>query len=229
MLAKIKAGEDVTLLTAGTPGVLGFGPGERAEAGSRFIDAGIAEQCAVGMAAGIARAGGRPVFGVMSTFLQRAYDQLEQDVAVNNLPVVLNIFGGGLSAMTDETHLGWFDIAMVANLPNWVYLAPTCREEYLAMLDWAVGQTEHPVAIRVPSRGVVSSGRKYPDDYSDLDAYMVERRGTKVAVIAAGDMLQLGSKTCDKLAEKGLRATLINPRYLSGLDEQLLGQAHQGP
>ncbi|MCM1337903.1 MAG: 1-deoxy-D-xylulose-5-phosphate synthase [Candidatus Amulumruptor caecigallinarius] len=222
MLSKIKAGEDVTVITAGTPGVLGFGPQERAEAGRHFLDAGIAEQCAVGMAAGIARAGGRPVFGVMSTFLQRAYDQLEQDVAVNRLPVVLNIFGGGLSAMVDETHLGWFDIAMVANLPGWVYLAPTCKEEYLAMLDWAIAQTDYPVAIRVPSRGVVTTGRTYPTDYSDLDAYMVERRGDKVAVIAAGDMLPLGAKTCDKLEEKGIKPTLINPRFLSGLDEQLL-------
>lgn len=222
MIELIQAGENVTVLTAGTPGVLGFSPERRAEAGKRFIDVGIAEQCAVGMAAGIAKAGGRPVFGVASTFLQRAFDQLEQDVAVNGLPVVLNIFYGGMTPLTDETHLGWFDISMVANLPGWVYLAPTCREEYIAMLDWAVKQTRYPVAIRVPSRGVVTSGRQYPADYSDIDAYMVERRGTKVAVIAAGDMLPLGAKTCDKLEEKGLKATLVNPRYLSGLDEQFL-------
>lgn len=222
MLDKIKAGENVTVLTAGTPGVLGFDAQRRAEAGARFIDAGIAEQCAVGMAAGIAKAGGRPVFGVVSTFLQRAFDQLEQDVAVNRLPVVLNIFYGGLGGMTDETHLGWFDISMVANLPGWVYLAPTSKEEYLSMLDWAIKQTDHPVAIRVPSRGVVTTGRRYPADYSDLDAYMVERRGTKVAVLAAGDMLPLGAKVLDKLEEKGLKGTLINPRFLSGLDEQLL-------
>lgn len=222
MLEKMEAEPELALITAGTPGAIGFGPEERAKAGKRFIDVGIAEQDAVAMASGMAKGGVRPVFGVVSSFLQRTYDQLSQDVAINGTPAVLNIFYGSVFGMNDATHLGWFDIALVANIPGWVYLAPTCKEEYLAMLDWAIAQREHPVAVRVPGGAVVESGRKFDSDYSRLNSFETVRRGSKVAIIGAGTFFGLAEKCVDSLAAHGIESTLINPRFLSGLDNELL-------
>lgn len=222
LLGMMKADPTVCAITAGTPGVIGFSPAERREAGRQFIDVGIAEEEAVALASGLAKGGAKPFFGVVSSFLQRAYDQLSQDVAINHTPVVVGIFYGTLYGMNDVTHLGWFDIALVSNIPGIVYLAPTCKEEYLAMLSWAMEQTEHPVALRVPGCRVVESDKSFPTDYSDLNKYAVDRRGHDVAVIAAGAFYGLGEAAVALLEEKGIDATLINPRYLSGLDEELL-------
>lgn len=223
LLAMMKNDSTVAAITAGTPGIFGFNPERRHRAGRQFIDVGIAEQEAVALASGMAKAGAKPFFGVVSSFLQRAYDQLSQDVAINNTAVTIGIFYASLYGMTDVTHLGWFDIALVSNIPNFVFLAPTCKEEYLAMLDWSMRQTEHPVAICVPGSGVVSTGKKFPTDYSLINTYSIDRKGKDVAVIAAGAFYQLGEKTVAILQEKGLNPTLINPRYLSGLDEKALG------
>lgn len=222
LLNMMKDDKSVVAITAGTPGVIGFTPERRKRAGQQFVDVGIAEQEAVALASGIAKGGGKPFFGVVSSFLQRAYDQLSQDVAINKTAPVFGIFYGTVLGMNDVTHLGWFDIALVSNIPGMVYLAPTCMEEYMAMLDWAMNQNQHPVAIRVPGTKVVSSGRKYPADYSDLNAYMVAHRGEKVAIIAAGSFFSIGEQTMNLLKEKGIDATLINPRFLSGIDQQFL-------
>lgn len=224
MLDAMERNPEVAVITAGTPGVLGFGPAERAQAGQRFIDVGIAEQDAVAMAAGMAKGGMRPVFGVVSSFLQRSYDQLSQDVSINGMPVVLNIFHGSVFAMNDVTHLGWFDTALVSNIPGWVCLAPTCKQEYLAMLDWAVGQRKHPVAIKLPGGAVVESGRSFPTDYSELNRSEVTRRGSKVAIIGAGTFFRTAEEAADILADSGVNATVINPRFLSGLDIVLLDE-----
>ncbi len=220
----IKADKNVAVITAGTPGVLGYTPDMRKLAGDQFVDVGISEQEAMGFASGMAKAGGRPIFGVVSSFLQRAYDQMEQDVAVNNTPVVVNIFYGSILGMNDVTHLGWFDIAMVANIPGWVYLAPTCEEEYKSMLAWAVKQTQYPVAVRVPGGSVVSSGREFPDDYSDLNKFELVEQGNQVAVIAAGTMFGIGQAAVNVLSHMGVSAALINPRYLSGIDTAILDE-----
>lgn len=216
-----KADPQVAVITAGTPSVFGFTPQRRQQLGRQFIDVGIAEQEAVALASGMAKGGARPFFGVVSSFIQRAYDQLSQDVAINNTPVTVGLFYASMYGMNDVTHLGWFDIALISNIPGWVYLAPTCKEEYLAMLDWAINQTEHPVAVRTPMK-VVESGRSYPTDYSDLNKYEVDERGRDVAIIAAGSMYQLGQDVVSTLKSKGYGPTLINPRYLSGVDTQLL-------
>lgn len=179
------------------------------------------------MASGMSKAGGRPVIGVVSTFLQRAYDQLIQDVAINHTAPVLNIFYGGVIGMTDVTHVGWYDIPEVANIPGWIYLAPTCKEEYLSMLDWAVKQTDHPVAIRVPGMEVISTGQSYNADYGDINTSIVTHKGSQVAIIAAGGFYRMGERTRDILKEKGVDATLVNPRFLSGLDEPLLDSLRQ--
>lgn len=222
LLEMMKRDKSVVAITAGTPGVIGFTPDRRKEAGDQFVDVGIAEQEAVALASGIAKGGGKPFFGVVSSFIQRAYDQLSQDVAINGTSPVFGIFYGTVLGMNDVTHLGWFDIALISNIPGVVYLAPTCSEEYFAMLDWAMNQNKYPVALRVPGTKVVESGRTFPTDYSDLNSYMVAHRGEKVAVIAAGAFFSIGEQTVALLKEKGVDATLINPRFLSGIDDQLL-------
>ena len=224
MLRQMKADPKVCVLTAGTPGVLGFGPDLRKEAGRQFIDVGIAEQEAVAMASGIAKAGARPCFGVVSSFIQRAYDQLSQDVAINGQPAVLNIFYGSVMGMTDVTHLGWFDIALISNIPGWVYLAPATVEEYLAMQRWAMAQTAYAVAIRIPGGAVVHSNEPVQEDYSELNKFLTVRQGSGVAIIGAGSMLGVAEQAADILARRGKNVTVINPRYLSGLDTELLDE-----
>ncbi len=213
---------EMAVITAGTPGVLAFTPDRRERMGRQFIDVGIAEQEAVALASGMAKRGARPCFGVVSSFIQRAYDQLSQDVAVNGTPVVLNIFYGSILGMNDVTHLGWFDVALIANIPGWVFLAPTTKEEYLAMLDWAMTQTEHPVVVRMPGGPVVSTGKPVEADFSDLNRYEVAERGSRVALIAAGTFFALGQAAVAALKQHGVEATLINPRFLSGVDSELL-------
>ncbi len=222
MLERMKTDSKTTVITAGTPGVIGFYPDRRKAAGRQFIDVGIAEQEAVALASGLAKAGARPCFGVVSSFIQRAYDQMAQDVAVNGTPVVLSIFYATILGMNDVTHLGWYDIALISNIPGWVYLAPTCKEEYLAMLDWAMNQTNHPVAIRVPGCQVSKSGKAFPTDYSDINKFAVEHRGKDVAIIAAGNFFGMGESLAELLKAEGINATLINPRFLSGVDTDLL-------
>lgn len=212
----------VAVITAGTPASIGFTAPRRASAGNQFIDVGIAEQEAVALASGMAKRGARPVFGVLSSFIQRAYDQLSQDVAINNTPVVLDICFTGINALNDETHLGWFDIALISNIPDWVFLAPTCKEEYEAMLRWAVNQTDHPVAIRQPGGDVWSTGEAVTQDYSLLNKSQLCHRGKDLAIIAAGSTFKAAYEACKSLSGKGIDVTLINPVFLSGVDRELL-------
>ncbi|WP_416991525.1 1-deoxy-D-xylulose-5-phosphate synthase [Alistipes indistinctus] len=210
-------------ITSGTPAVMGFTPERRKQAGRQFVDVGIAEEHAVALASGIAANGGRPVYGVYSTFIQRCYDQLSQDLCINGNPAVIPVFMGTIAGMNDVTHLGFFDIPLISNIPNMVYLAPTCKEEYFAMLGWAIRQCEYPVAVRVPGATVVESGRNFDTDYSELNRYRLTRRGDTVAVVALGSFYALGEAVTDKLrADAGIDATLINPRYITGVDEQML-------
>lgn len=224
LLQEMKKDPTVVGITAGTPTVFGFTPERRKEAGRQFIDMGIAEEQAVAMASAIATGGGKPVFGVYSTFIQRAYDQLSQDLCINNNPALILVFWGSLSSMNDVTHLCLFDIPVIGNIPNMVYLAPTCREEYMAMLEWGIRQTEHPVAIRVPANGVVRRNVEPEKDYGKtLNRYEVSHRGEKVAILGLGSFYQLGEAVAARLKEeKGVDATLVNPRYITGVDEALL-------
>jgi 1-deoxy-D-xylulose-5-phosphate synthase len=224
MLQKMQQDATVAVITAGTPGVIGFTPEKRQQAGSQFIDVGIAEQDAVALASGMAKGGARPCFGVVSSFIQRAYDQLSQDVAINSNAAVLSIFAGTIAGMNDVTHLGWFDIPLISNIPGWVFLAPTNAEEYLAMLDWAMSQRQYPVAVRVPGGKVLHATAPVDTDYSKLNTYSVVRRGSKVAIIGAGAFLSLAEATADALNTHNINATVINPRYLSGIDTSLLDE-----
>ncbi|MDE5886974.1 MAG: 1-deoxy-D-xylulose-5-phosphate synthase [Muribaculaceae bacterium] len=222
MMSEIKSDPKVCVLTAGTPGVMGFTPERRQEAGRQFIDVGIAEQEAAAMASGIAKAGCRPCLGVVSSFIQRAYDQLSQDISINDTPVVLNIFYGTILGMNDVTHLGWFDIALISNIPGWIFLAPATVEEYLSMQRWAMKQTQYPVAIRIPGGKVLHSDDKVETDWSDLNKFKIEHEGSKVAIIGAGAFLSIAKETAELLKKEGVDATVINPRYLSGLDTAIL-------
>ena len=229
LLKKMKEDKRVVTITSGTPAVLGFTPDRRQEAGKQFVDVGIAEEHAVALASGIAANGGKPVYGVYSTFIQRSYDQLSQDLCINNNPAVLLVFWGTLSGMNDVTHLCFFDIPLISNIPNMVYLAPTCSEEYFAMLEWAVRQTEYPVAIRVPGVAVVHRKEEFDTDYSELNRYKMTARGETVAILALGSFYDLGQALKNKLREEsGVEATLINPRYITGLDEPMLEELKVG-
>lgn len=222
MLARMAADRKVVTMTAATPGAFGFTPDRRREAGRQFIDVGICEQQAVGMAAGLAKAGMKPMFGVMATFLQRAYDQLSHDLAINDLPAAICTFANGLYAMRDETHLGFFDIPFISNIPNIIYLTPTCREEYVAMLDWALDQTSHPVAVRTPAGDVVSDPAcEILADYS-APRWLVRHQGARVALIGVGAMYPVVEKAAELLRRRGIDATLISPCCVTALDTETL-------
>ncbi|CDB52767.1 1-deoxy-D-xylulose-5-phosphate synthase [Azospirillum sp. CAG:239] len=217
---KIAKDKKVVLINAGTPGAIGMTPDMRQKFGRNFVDVGIAEEHGVAMASALAKGGCKPVFWVLSSFVQRTYDQLSQDLALNKNPAVILIGWNGISG-GDATHLGTFDIPLISNIPNLVYLAPTTKEEYLSMLDWGIEQTAHPVVIRIPS--TVSHAEKETEKtFEQLNTYKVEQQGSNVALIAAGSFFELGRRAAAKLAEQGITATLVNPRYLTGLDENLL-------
>lgn len=223
LIDKMKKDKTVVTITSGTPGVLGFYKNVRDEVGSQFIDVGIAEETAVAIASGMASKGAKPVYGVVSTFLQRTYDQLSQDLCINNNPATIVVYYAGVIGMTDVTHLGWFDIAMMSNIPNMVYLAPTTKEEHLAMLKWSVDQQEYPVAIRIPGGKMVSTGKEITKDFSKLNIYEVNQKGEKLAILGLGTFYQLGEKVAKLYQEKtGIQATVINPMYITGVDEKLL-------
>lgn len=224
LLKKMKEDKTVVGITSATPTVFGFTEDKRKEAGSQFVDVGIAEETAVALASGIAKSGGKPVYGVYSTFIQRTYDQLSQDLCINNSPATILVYWASVYGMNDVTHLGIYDIPMMSNIPNLVYLAPTTKEEYLAMLDWSIEQNDHPVAIRVPI-SVVSGGKKVTKDFSKLNEYEVTQNGSKIAIVALGSFYSVGAKTAEIIENKtGVKPTLINPIYITGTDDKLLEQ-----
>ena len=222
LMDQIKVDPTVVAIAAGTPGGLGFNAKWRTEAGKQYIDVGIAEEHAIAMSSGIAKNGGKPVFNVYSTFLQRAYDQLVQDLCVNNNSAVIINHQASVYGMNDVTHLGFFDIPMLTSIPNLVYLAPTNNEELLAMTEYAVYQQDHPVAIRVPVGEFVSTGVIDTTDYSILHKSQVTRRGEGIALLGLGNFYHLANQVADELAKDGINATVVNPKFASGLDEVLL-------
>lgn len=223
LLEEMKKDKHLVAVTSGTPTVAGFFKNRREEAGAQHVDVGIAEEQAVAMISGMAKGGIRPVYNVYSTFIQRTYDQIAQDLCINGNPAVINVFCASLYGMNDITHIGFYDIPMLSNIPNLVYLAPTCWEEYKAMMAWGIQQTAHPVAIRVPGGAVTHSDELFDEDYSKLNRFKMTHKGSKVAIVALGAFYGLGKQVAALLKEqKGIDATLINPRYITGLDEEML-------
>lgn len=209
-------------ITSATPTIMGFTADKREQFKGQFFDVGIAEETAMALASGIATNGGKPVYGVNSTFMQRTFDQIIQDICLNKSPVTFLVFSASIWGMGDVTHIGIHDIPMISNIPGLVYLAPTCAEEYMAMLEWSIEQKEYPVAIRIPCNGVIHSDRIPPKDYAELNKYEITKQGKDIAIIALGDFYQLGEQTVNELEKQGISATLINPRYITGLDTGLL-------
>lgn len=225
LLGEMQKDPKVVAITSGTPTVFGFTEDLRKQAGKQFMDVGIAEETAVALASGLAAGGAKPVYGVYSTFLQRTYDQLSQDLCINNNPATLLVFAASVYGMNDVTHLGIFDIPMISNIPNLVYLAPTTKEEYFAMLRWSMTQREHPVAIRVPACGVLSDAKAVTKDFGKLNTYEVTQTGSDVAFIGLGSFYPLAQQAAAEYEKRtGVCPTVINPYYITGLDKELLAQ-----
>lgn len=222
MLREMKQDKTLIAVTAGTPAAAGFTANKRKEAGKQHIDMGIAEEQAAAMISGMAKGGLHPVWTVYSTFIQRTYDQIAQDLCINSNPAVINVVGGGVNSMNDITHICLFDIPMLCSIPGLIYLAPTTCEEYFAMLRWAIQQDQKPVAIRVPSNGVVHTSEPVDTEYGYEPKYKVIHKGKNVAIIAAGSFFQKGENVARLLKEKGINATLVNPRYLNDVDTETL-------
>lgn len=223
ILEKQKKDNTVITISPATPGATGFGQDFRDALGKNYTDVGIAEEHAVAYASALAKNGAKPVLSILSSFIQRTYDQLSQDLALNNSPATILVNWGAISEM-DATHLGSFDIPLISNIPNIVYLAPTCKEEYLKMLDYALEQTEHPVVIRVPFGAVVSSGKVDETDYSLLNKFDVVEEGSDIAIIGLGNFYHLGKKVKEQLKSQNINATLINPKFITGVDENVLNK-----
>lgn len=227
ILNKIKTDSRAIVVNAGTPGVFGFNKEFRQTVGKQYTDVGIAEEHAVAYSSALAKCGAKPIFAVMSSFIQRTYDQMSQDMALNNSPMTMLVYWGGISG-ADATHLCSFDMSLIGNIPNIVYLAPTNKEEYLAMLEYSYNQNEHPIAIRVPMGGLVSTGVADNTDYSVLNKFKLEEKGEKVAILGLGNFFNLAKDVKSELKSRlGIDATLINPRFITGLDEELLESLKQ--
>lgn len=222
LLKEMKQDKTLIAVTAGTPSAAGFTPEKRKEAGAQHVDVGIAEEQAVAMISGMAKGGLRPVWTVFSTFIQRTYDQIAQDLCINANPAVINVTWGGTASMNDITHICLFDIPMLCSIPGLIYLAPTTCEEYFSMLRWAILQDKKPIAIRIPSNGVHHTTENIDTEYAYEAKYKVTQKGEKVAIIAAGSFYQKGENVVRLLAEKGIKATLVNPRYLNEVDRETL-------
>lgn len=225
LLSKIEQDPSVVAMIAAVPDSLNFTKEHRIKAGKQFVDVGIAEEHAIAMAAGMARNGCKPVFATMSTFFQRTYDQISQELCINNVPVTLLVINASIYSVNDITHIGIFDIPMMSNIPNLVYLAPTNKQEYLAMVDWSIEQKNYPVAIRAPRNGVFyeNDPLSVEYDYGNLNKYKIILSGEKIAVLALGDFFQMGEDLVQAIkSEFNINASLINPRFITGLDKELL-------
>ena len=224
ILNKAKDDKTVVAITPATPGAYGFNHEFREKLGEnkQYIDVGIAEEHAIAYGSALAKSGAKPFLAVLSSFIQRTYDQLSQDLCLNNSPITLLIYWGAITN-ADATHLGIFDIPLMSNIPNLIYLAPTNKEEYQAMLEYAYKQTAHPLAIRVPFGEMVSSGQVDNTDYSILNKYKVTNNGEKVAIIGLGNFYHLGERVAKNLKEKhNINPTVINPKFITGVDVELL-------
>lgn len=222
LLGEMKRDPKLVVVTSGTPAVAGFHPAQREEAGKQFVDVGIAEEEAVALISGMAKGGAHPVWNVYSTFIQRTYDQLAQDLCINGNPAVINVFMGSVLGMNDITHIGFYDIPMLSSIPNLVYLAPSCYEELMAMEKWAISQTKYPVAIRIPGGPVVHSAESFATDYSELGKVRIVKKGSRAAIIGSGASIAWAEKAAELLKADGIEPTIVSQTFASHIDEALL-------
>lgn len=220
----LDSNEQAVVVNAGIPMSLGFTKDKREEYVKRgqFIDVGIAEENGVAIASGIARNGGTAVFGTFAAFFQRTYDQVSHDLCLNDNPATMLVLSPGVYGMNSDTHLALCDIQQFAYIPNLIYLAPATRSEYKNALKFATTQKKHPVGIRVPA---VFSDIQEEDNtnYAEINKNKIIKKGSKVAIFGIGKMIDMANDIAYKLKkEKNLDITIINPLFLSGLDEKLL-------
>lgn len=219
LINKVKQDPKIVVVTAGVPLAIGLDQEKRNLLGQNYIDVGIAEEHAIALISGLAKNGCKPIFGTNATFLQRTYDQISQDLCLNNSPATIVIGNTSLISLNDVTHLGIFSISAFKNIPNLVLLAPTDKNEYLAMLDYSLSQNKHPTLILMPANKIIENTHNNMDFLS----YEITQKGEKVCIIAEGNFYYLGLEAT-KLIEKELhfKPTLINPRILTHLDEKTL-------
>ena len=223
LLKKMKKDKSIVAVTPAMPTTIGLTQEKRKQAGNQFIDCGIAEEQAIALISGIAKNGGKPILGTNSTFIQRTYDQISQDLCINNNPATIVLNYTSVFGLTDVTHLGIFTIAAFNSIPNLVILAPTNKQEYMAMLEWSIEQQSHPVMILMPGNGVIQDTRIADKNYDNINKFKIEQNGEKVAIFALGDFYQLGEKICNQIEKNlGFKPTLVNPRFASGIDKELL-------
>lgn len=221
IMKKAKEDKNFVVITPNMPGSVMLSPEDRKSLGKQFVDVGIAEEQAVAMASGLSKGGANPIVVTNTTFIQRAFDQISQDVCINNNPLTILLNYSSFAGLTDVTHLGIFGISMLSNIPNLVVLAPTCKSEFLNMLSWSTTQKKHPVVILIPGNGV--SDRVTSDNFENTNKFHVELMGEKVAILALGDFFQKGEELAKEIENKlGFVPTLINPRFANGLDKNLL-------
>jgi len=225
-IKKISSDKLFTVICAGTPSSIGFDEQTRKNAKNQYIDVGIAEPHAVGFASAMAKNGAKPLFATYSSFIQRCYDQMSQDLALNNSPATVLVSNASIYGMKDQTHLGFFDIPLLSSIPNLIYLAPASKQELCAMLNWSCEQKEHSVAIKMPSGPVFSADYEVKSDFSTY-TYQITKEGRDVAILALGTFYTIGIELYEKLKEKGINATLINPSFANGLDTATLDKLAQ--
>lgn len=241
----------LVVISPATPGSNGITRDFRERAGAHYVDTGITEEHAAAFAAGIAKAGGRPVLATSATFFQRTFDQLQQELALNHVPATLLIFGAGISG-ADNTHSGTFDMTMFANVPDVTCLAPASGEQMLDMLAWATGPSDHGVvAIRMPGEQILSLERAADTAFDPLQRaeehnpavniagecpfarYQIVQPGKDVAILGLGNTMPLAAKVTSALAEDdethaAITATLVDALQYSTMDAELLTMLADG-
>lgn len=241
----------LVVISPATPGSNGITRDFRERAGAHYVDTGITEEHAAVFAAGIAKAGGRPVLATSATFFQRTFDQLQQELALNHVPATLLIFGAGISG-ADNTHSGTFDMTMFANVPNVTCLAPASGEQMLDMLAWATGPSDHGVvAIRMPGEQILSLERAADMAFDPLQRaeehdpavniagecpfsrYQIVQPGKDVAILGLGNTMPLAAEVTSALAEDdeahaAITATLVDALQYSTMDAELLTMLADG-
>lgn len=241
----------LVVISPATPGSNGITRDFRERAGAHYVDTGITEEHAAAFAAGIARAGGRPVLATSATFFQRTFDQLQQELALNHVPATLLIFGAGISG-ADNTHSGTFDMTMFANVPDVTCLAPSSGEQMLDMLAWATGPSEHGVvAIRMPGEQILALERAADMTFDPLQRaeehdpavniagacpfvrYQIVQPGRDVAILGLGNTMPLAAEITSALAENdeehaAITATLVDALQYSTMDAELLAMLADG-
>ncbi len=215
--------KSVILLTSAVAYLFGFNKERREKYKDQFVDTGISEAHTVSFLSGLAKGKAHAYFPVTCSFLQRGFDQIIEDLALNNVNATLLICFGSIYSSKDVTHIGIFDEVMLSNIPNLIYLDPTSKEEYLKMLEYSYFQNKYPLAIRVPAK-IVEDKKEDNTDYSIINKSKVMNNGNDIAIFYTGNLEFLGKEVEEELKKINIKPTLIRQRFLSGIDKELLDE-----